>query len=96
MIQSCVAHLLGSHMLLIMADDLLPQSFSKTLRQRAQHQLYCSSEYPQLSLAAGCLGQPDDIAQAALFLADPDKSGFITGQTLVVDGGVTCKLASIP
>lgn len=30
--------------------------------------------------------QPDDIVGAALFLAGPDSS-FITGQTLVVDGG---------
>ncbi|GAB91770.1 SDR family NAD(P)-dependent oxidoreductase [Gordonia rhizosphera] len=30
--------------------------------------------------------QPDDIVGAALFLAGPE-SGFITGQTLVVDGG---------
>lgn len=30
--------------------------------------------------------EPDDIVGAALFLADPDSS-FITGQTLVVDGG---------
>src|SRR5215472_942252 len=31
-------------------------------------------------------GQPDDIAQAALFLAST-RSSFITGQTLIVDGG---------
>jgi NAD(P)-dependent dehydrogenase (short-subunit alcohol dehydrogenase family) len=31
-------------------------------------------------------GQPDDIAQAALFLAGP-HAGFVTGHTLVVDGG---------
>ncbi|MGO1181526.1 MAG: SDR family NAD(P)-dependent oxidoreductase [Micrococcaceae bacterium] len=30
--------------------------------------------------------QPDDIVGAALFLASPD-AGYITGQTLVVDGG---------
>ncbi|TGN65351.1 SDR family oxidoreductase [Nocardioides eburneiflavus] len=30
--------------------------------------------------------QPDDIVGAALYLAGPD-SGFVTGQTLVVDGG---------
>ena len=30
--------------------------------------------------------RPDDVVGAALFLAGPD-SGFITGQTLVVDGG---------
>jgi NAD(P)-dependent dehydrogenase (short-subunit alcohol dehydrogenase family) len=33
-------------------------------------------------------GQPDDIAQAALFLAS-DAARFITGHTLVVDGGAT-------
>jgi NAD(P)-dependent dehydrogenase (short-subunit alcohol dehydrogenase family) len=34
------------------------------------------------------VGQPNDIAQAALFLAS-DASAFITGHTLVVDGGAT-------
>jgi 3-oxoacyl-[acyl-carrier protein] reductase len=32
------------------------------------------------------IGQPEDIASAVLFLAS-DESSFITGQTLVVDGG---------
>jgi NAD(P)-dependent dehydrogenase (short-subunit alcohol dehydrogenase family) len=34
------------------------------------------------------LGQPDDIATAALFLAS-DAASWVTGQTLVVDGGTT-------
>ena len=34
------------------------------------------------------LGRPDDIAYAALFLAT-DESAFMTGSTLVVDGGAT-------
>ena len=33
------------------------------------------------------IGTPYDIAAATLFMADPDKAGWITGQTLVIDGG---------
>jgi 3-oxoacyl-[acyl-carrier protein] reductase len=32
------------------------------------------------------LGEPSDIANAALFLAS-DESSFVTAQTLTVDGG---------
>jgi NAD(P)-dependent dehydrogenase (short-subunit alcohol dehydrogenase family) len=35
-----------------------------------------------------CVGRVDDIAQAALFLAS-DASRFVTGQNLVVDGGIS-------
>ena len=37
----------------------------------------------------GRFASPDDIAQAILFLADPERSGFINGQALPVDGGWT-------
>ena len=33
------------------------------------------------------LGQPGEIAEAVLFLASP-AAGYITAQTLVVDGGL--------
>ena len=35
----------------------------------------------------GSLGQPDDIANAAVFLASP-AARYITGQVLAVDGGM--------
>jgi NAD(P)-dependent dehydrogenase (short-subunit alcohol dehydrogenase family) len=34
------------------------------------------------------MGEPDDIAGMALFLASP-ASSFATGQVFVIDGGVT-------
>lgn len=40
------------------------------------------------------IGRPEEIAQAVIFLADNDRSSFITGQTLVADGGVLARLAS--
>ncbi|MEM7480884.1 MAG: SDR family oxidoreductase [Acidobacteriota bacterium] len=43
---------------------------------------------------AGRIGSSEEIAQAVLFLADTARSGFITGQTLVVDGGATARLST--
>jgi len=40
------------------------------------------------------IGRPEEIAQAVLFLADSERSSFITGQTLVADGGVLARLSS--
>ncbi len=36
------------------------------------------------------MGTPDDIAGAVYFLCS-DEAGWITGQTLIVDGGTTFK-----
>lgn len=40
----------------------------------------------------GRIGVPNDVSQMVLFLADESKSGFITGQSFVVDGGMTKKM----
>ncbi|CAM3354996.1 SDR family NAD(P)-dependent oxidoreductase [Nocardioides dubius] len=37
----------------------------------------------------GRLGEPEDVARAVLFLSDPANT-YITGQVLIVDGGLTC------
>ena len=37
-------------------------------------------------------GRPDEIAELALFLAS-DRSGFITGEDFVIDGGFTAGAA---
>lgn len=42
----------------------------------------------------GRVGRPQEIAQAILFLADADRSSFITGQVLIVDGGATARLST--
>jgi NAD(P)-dependent dehydrogenase (short-subunit alcohol dehydrogenase family) len=39
----------------------------------------------------GRLGEPQDIGNLAVFLAS-DRSSFISGETIVVDGGRTAKL----
>jgi NAD(P)-dependent dehydrogenase (short-subunit alcohol dehydrogenase family) len=38
----------------------------------------------------GRVGTPDDVAEACLFLSE--SAGFITGQNLIIDGGMTVKM----
>jgi NAD(P)-dependent dehydrogenase (short-subunit alcohol dehydrogenase family) len=42
----------------------------------------------------GRVGTPQEIAQSIHFLADSTQSSFMTGQTLVLDGGATAKLST--
>ena len=42
----------------------------------------------------GRVGNPQEIAQGILFLADHNTSSFMTGQTLVIDGGATARLST--
>jgi len=40
----------------------------------------------------GRVGKPEDVAEMVAFLLDPDRSGFVTGANVVVDGGMTRKM----
>ncbi len=54
--------------------------------QEPHHSERDKSQHP-----AGRVGRPEDIAEACLFLSS-SKAGFITGQHLVIDGGMTIKM----
>ena len=42
----------------------------------------------------GRVGRPEEIGRAILFLADTEQSSFMTGQSLIVDGGALVKLST--
>jgi NAD(P)-dependent dehydrogenase (short-subunit alcohol dehydrogenase family) len=42
----------------------------------------------------GRIGTPQEIAHAIYFLADDRQSSFMTGQSLVIDGGATARLST--
>ena len=58
----------------------------KSQQYTPQHSKEDKEQHP-----VGRVGSPSDIAEAALFLCS-DKAGFITGQSLTIDGGMTVKM----
>jgi NAD(P)-dependent dehydrogenase (short-subunit alcohol dehydrogenase family) len=65
------------------APGLVRTDFAKALWDNPEGLKRAIASYP-----IGRLGEPEDIAGAAVFLATQAGS-FVTGQTLVVDGGTT-------
>lgn len=55
---------------------------------RAQRPVH--SEQDRIQHPVGRVGRPEDIAEACLFLSE--AAGFITGQNLIIDGGMTIKM----
>lgn len=56
------------------------------IRKEPKHSAADKKQHP-----VGRVGTPEDVARAAVFLCSED-AGFITGQNLVVDGGMTVKM----
>jgi NAD(P)-dependent dehydrogenase (short-subunit alcohol dehydrogenase family) len=55
---------------------------------RAQKPVH--SERDRLQHPVGRVGKPEDIAEACLFLGE--SAGFVTGQNLIIDGGMTIRM----
>ncbi|MBP1960958.1 glucose 1-dehydrogenase [Paenibacillus aceris] len=57
----------------------------------ANESSFVHTEADKMQHPIGRVGKPEDIAAACLYLAS-DKAGFITGQNLTIDGGMTVKM----
>lgn len=84
----------------IRVNTILPGAINTDMLRQG---LECSAQPGELDqakaqLAAktplGRIGEPHEIAEAIYFLADNDRSSFITGEALVVDGGAMAQLST--
>lgn len=71
---------------------------TKMLRSGLERPGAGTPEQRLTSLAArtplGRIGRPAEIAEAVLYLADERRSSFVTGQTLIADGGAMATLST--
>lgn len=83
----CLAAELGPHNVRVncIAPGVIKTDFARALWENPETLKF----YEEKSLL-GRIGEPDDIAGAAVFLASR-AARFVTGQTLIADGGVTAR-----
>jgi NAD(P)-dependent dehydrogenase (short-subunit alcohol dehydrogenase family) len=74
----------------IRANVICPGLIATPMSQRAQESDHIRARLLQLQPLTGDFGGPQDVAQAALYLAS-DESAFVTGTVLTVDGGWTVR-----
>ena len=60
-------------------------------KKRSAHRAPALRDVDHAQHPAGRVGRTEDVANLALFLADPDN-GFVTGADFTVDGGMTRKM----
>jgi NAD(P)-dependent dehydrogenase (short-subunit alcohol dehydrogenase family) len=71
------------------APGLIRTNFSRVLWEDEENRAKALK-----SLPLGRLGEPDDIAGAAVFLASP-AGGYVNGELIVIDGGLTVTVGGI-
>jgi NAD(P)-dependent dehydrogenase (short-subunit alcohol dehydrogenase family) len=74
----------------IRANVVCPGLIATPMSRRAQESEHIHSRLAQLQPLTGDFGSPQDVANAALYLAS-DASSFVTGAVLTVDGGWTVR-----
>jgi NAD(P)-dependent dehydrogenase (short-subunit alcohol dehydrogenase family) len=72
----------------VRANVVAPGLIATPMSARAQADAGVRSRLPELQPLTGDFGRPEDVAQAALYLAQAE---FATGTVLAVDGGWTAK-----
>src|SRR2546430_424645 len=75
----------------IRVTALAPGYFPSEMTEQFPHG-YIDSQLPRVP--AGRPGDPEELAATVVFLASP-AAGYITGTTLVVDGGLTASLRQV-
>lgn len=74
----------------IRANVICPGLIATPMSERAQENPQIRARLTQLQPLTGDFGSPQDVAQAALYLAS-DEAAFVTGAVLTVDGGWTVR-----